>query len=224
MSFFDHLIAITNSERREFQEIPIIRSTLAGGAVTKGMYIDFLTQAYHHVKHTFPLLSLAASRTLDQTYQKSLLAYMNEERGHDEWILQDIQAIGGNADEVRNGTPGAACELMVAYSYYVIEHVSPFAFLGSVHVLESMSVAFAQGAANAIQSALKFQGDKGFSYLRSHGTLDVEHVEFFRALVNEISDEKIRATIVHSAKMFYKLYGDIFRELGEHYGANANAA
>ncbi len=224
MAFYDQLISRTAEERHAFQEIPIIRHTLAGGAVTRDMYIDFLTQAYHHVKHTFPLLSLAASRTSDPSYQRALLTYMNEERGHDEWILDDIRVIGGNAESIHDGRPGPACELMVAYSYYVIEHVNPFAFLGSVHVLEGMSVAFAQGAANAIQTALGTPQDQGFSYLRSHGALDVEHVAFFKALVNEIADEKIREIVVHSARMFYKLYGDIFRELGTRYGVNAHAA
>ncbi len=224
MSFYDELIARTLDEREEFQEIPIIRGTLGGGAVTRSMYVDFLTQAYHHVKHTFSLLALAASRTTEPCYQKALLSYMNEERGHDEWILEDIRAIGGDATGVREGRPGPACELMVAYSYFAIERVSPFALLGSVHVLEGMSVAFAQGAASAIKAGLGLRQEEGFSYLRSHGALDVEHVAFFQALVNEIADEKIREIIIHSSKMFYKLYGDIFRELGIRHGVVAHAA
>lgn len=224
MSFYDQLIACTVEERRAFEAIPIVQNTMNGGAVTRGMYLDFLTQAYHHVKHTFPLLALAASRTSDLSYQQALLSYMNEERGHDAWILDDIRAIGGDAEYVRRGRPGAACEIMVAYSYFAIEHVSPFALLGSVHVLESMSVAFAQGAANAIQAALGARQEQGFTYLRSHGALDVEHVAFFKALVNEIADKRIREAVIHSAKIFYKLYGDIFRELGTRHGVNAHAA
>jgi pyrroloquinoline quinone (PQQ) biosynthesis protein C len=224
MSFYDQLIACTADGRRAFEVIPVVRNTMSGGAVTRGMYVDFLTQAYHHVKHTFSLLALAASRTSDPSYQKALFSYMNEERGHDEWILDDIRAIGGDAEGVRSGFPGAACELMVAYSYFVIEHVSPFALLGSVHVLEGSSVAFAQGAANAIQTALGVRQKQGFSYLRSHGALDVEHVAFFKALVNEITDKQTQEVVIHSAKMFYKLYGDIFRELGTRHGVNAHAA
>ena len=224
MSFYDELLARTYAEREEFQSIPLLRAVLGGGVITPSMYLDFLAQAYHHVKHTFPLLSSAAARTTDARYQKSLLAYMNEERGHDEWILDDIRAIGGDAEAVRHGNPGAACELMVAYSYYVIEHVSPFAMLGSVHVLEGMSVALAHGAANAIQAGLGEPQEAGFSYLRSHGTLDVEHVALFRELVDGFVDEQIREIVVHSSKMFYKLYGDIFRELGTRHGVTAYAA
>jgi pyrroloquinoline quinone (PQQ) biosynthesis protein C len=223
MRFYDELVAQTSGEREGFQEIPIIRRTLGGGAVTREMYADFLAQAYHHVKHTFPLLALAAARTTDVSYQTALLAYMNEERGHDEWILDDIRAVGGDAEGVRNGRPGAACELMVAYSYFAIEHVSPFALLGSVHVLEGMSVAFAQGAASAIQAALGVRAEQGFSYLRSHGALDVEHVAFFQGLVDEIAEAKTREIIIHSSRMFYRLYGDIFRELGTRHGVTAHA-
>ncbi len=224
MGFYDELIARTNAEREGFQCIPIIRAVLADGGVTRGMYLDFLTQAYHHVKHTFPLLASAAAHTTDAAYQRALLAYMNEERGHDEWILDDIRAIGGDAEAVRNGRPGTACELMVAYSYYVIEHVSPFALLGSVHVLEGMSVTLAHGAASAIQATLGVRHEKGFSYLRSHGTLDIEHVAFFRGVVDGFADAEIREIVVHSSKMFYKLYGDIFRELGTRHGVTAYAA
>jgi pyrroloquinoline quinone (PQQ) biosynthesis protein C len=223
MSFYNELLAATSSERESFQSIPIIRAVM-GGAVTHAMYLDFLAQAYHHVKHTFSLLALAAARTTDVSYQKALLSYMNEERGHDEWILDDIRALGGDAEGVRNGRPGSACELMVAYSYFAIEHISPYALLGSVHVLEGMSVALAERAASTIQSSLGVRQEEGFSYLRSHGKLDIQHVAFFKSLANEIADERTREIIVDSSRMFYKLYGDIFRELGARHGATSHAA
>jgi pyrroloquinoline quinone (PQQ) biosynthesis protein C len=223
MNFYDELIAQTSAAREEFQTIPIIRAVMGGG-VTRAMYVDFLTQAYHHVKHTFPLLALAAARTTDLSYQKALLSYMNEERGHDEWILDDIRALGGDSEAVRNGRPGAACALMVAYSYFAIERIDPYAFLGSVHVLEGMSVALAERAARSIQRSLGVLQDEGFSYLRSHGALDIEHVAFFKSLVNEITEERIREIVVDSSRMFYKLYGDIFRELGARHGVMSHAA
>ena len=74
MSFYDELIACTPSRSaKDFRSIPIIRGVLCGGAASCGMYIDFLTQAYHHVKHTFPPLASAAARTTDASYQKALL-------------------------------------------------------------------------------------------------------------------------------------------------------
>ena len=60
------------------------------------------------MKHTFPLLAFAASRTTYEAYQDALVEYMAEERGHEKWILNDIDAMGGNAAAVRNGVPGIA--------------------------------------------------------------------------------------------------------------------
>ncbi|MBL4672739.1 MAG: iron-containing redox enzyme family protein, partial [Arenicella sp.] len=54
-----------------------------------------------------------------------------------------------------------------------------------------------------------------FSYLRSHGAIDVEHIKFFENLVNRIDDPEDQAQIIHCAKMFYHLYGNVFGELNE---------
>ena len=102
MSFYQQLVAQTADSRDAFLSIPLVRSTIRNGA-SRSLYLDFLTEAYHHVKHTFPLLALAASRTSDERYQDALVEYMEEERGHEKWILDDIRAIGGNPDTVRDG-------------------------------------------------------------------------------------------------------------------------
>ena len=107
------------------------------------------------MKYTFPLLAFAAARTSDEAYQDALVEYMEEERGHEKWILTDIEAMGGDAVGVRNGKPGIACQVMVAYAYYAIEWISPYAMLGSVHVLEGMSTLLADKAANSIQRSLE---------------------------------------------------------------------
>src|SRR6267154_6178459 len=151
MSFYEQLIAETAESRGAFLSIPLVQSTIRNGASRK-LYLDFLAEAYHHVKHTFPLLALAASRTPDQRYQDALVEYMDEERGHEQWILNDIRAVGGDSDRVRDGQGGPACRIMVAYAYYAIEHISPYAMLGSVHVLEGMSVMLADKLADALKS------------------------------------------------------------------------
>jgi len=45
----------------------------------------------------------------------------------------------------------------------------------------------------------------------------VEHVDFYESLINRIEDADDQACLVHAAKMFYKLYGDIFRNLGSRF-------
>jgi pyrroloquinoline quinone (PQQ) biosynthesis protein C len=217
MSFYETLLSETAAERAAFLSIPLIRTTVQRGA-SRELYIDFLTQAYHHVKHTYPLLALASVHTDDEPYQDALIEYMKEERGHEKWILDDIKAMGGNAEAVRKGKPGQACRVMVGYTYFAVEWISPYAMLGSVHVLEGISTMLADQVASSIQSSLSFPGKDGFSYLRSHGALDIEHVAFFRKLVDEITPAA-HEVIIDTSKIIYDLYGDIFRELeARHFG------
>lgn len=213
MSFYERLNRETTAAREQFLAIPLVRNAPRHGG-PRGLYLAFLTEAYHHVKHTFPLLALAASRTSDERFQDALVEYMEEERGHEKWILDDIRAMGGDAEAVRTGQPRPACRLMVAFSYYAIEHVSPYAMLGSVHVLEGMSVLLADQLAGTLAQSFGVTDGAGFSYLTSHGSLDQEHVAFFRKVVDGITDPAVQDIVIDHSRMFYRLYGDIFRDLG----------
>ena len=54
---------------------------------------------------------------------------------------------------------------------------------------------------------------EAFSYLNSHGSLDLEHMDFFATLMNRLDEDDDRAAVVHTARVVYRLYGDIFRGL-----------
>jgi pyrroloquinoline quinone (PQQ) biosynthesis protein C len=200
MNFYDRLYAETTPARNAFLSIPLIQEAVRSGA-SRELYVDFLTQAYHHVKHTYPLLALASVHTTSEPYQDALVEYMEEERGHEKWILDDIAAFGGDAEAVRRGKPGQACQIMVGYTYYAIQWVSPYAMLGSVHVLEGMSTMLADKVAAALHTSLGGDGKKGFSYLISHGSLDIEHVAFFKTLVNGIDDPDAQKVIIKTSNI-----------------------
>jgi len=213
MSFHERLALETAAERASLLDVPIIQACLRS-QISAESYLAFLTQAYHHVRHTVPLLK--ACRTALpvrlEWMKPSLDEYIAEEAGHDQWILDDIRSAGGDADAVRTGAPGHATEVMVAYAYDAIARRHPLMFLGMVHVLEGTSNALALVAADHIQRALGLPDD-AFGYLRSHGTLDREHVMHYAALVDQLNDEADRTAVIHGAKAFYRLYGDVFRSL-----------
>lgn len=214
MTFHDRLLGETRSERDRFLAIPVLAHVAENG-VPRHVYLAFLAQAYHHVKHTCPLLEHALARCTpdDDTYRDGLLDYIEEETGHDRWILNDIAALGGDPSAVRDGTPGVACRAMLGYAAYAIDHVSPYALLGMVHVLEGTSARIASRAAEGIARSLDMPTTEGFSYLTSHGALDQDHVRFFERLVNGIGNEKARRAIIETANVIYRLYGEIFRDL-----------
>ncbi len=213
MSFYQRLVHDTRTERQALLSTPIIQTAL-GGQVSLPSYLAFLGEAYHHVRHTVPLLqALHDALPAPQAWLRpAVLEYVEEETGHDEWILDDIAACGADAQAVRRGRPGHATELMVAYAYDTIARGNPLGFFGMVHVLEGTSVSLALMAADAIQKPLRLP-DSAFSYLRSHGTLDQEHTAHFATLMDGIDSPQDQADIVHAARAFYRLYGEVFRSL-----------
>ncbi|HUH37560.1 MAG TPA: iron-containing redox enzyme family protein [Spongiibacteraceae bacterium] len=213
MSFFAQLNRDTELARSQLLKAPLIAGALAGD-ISHQEYLAFLGQAYHHVKHTVPLLMAVGARLGEdkEWLREAIVHYIEEEVGHQEWVLNDIVACGGNRDETRCARPNASTELMVAYAYDMVYRVNPLGFFGMVHVLEGTSVAVAEQAANRIRDTLGLP-QQAFSYLYSHGTLDKEHVGFFADLTNRIEAPAEQALITHAANSFYRLYGDIFREL-----------
>ncbi|MGB5722212.1 MAG: iron-containing redox enzyme family protein, partial [Woeseiaceae bacterium] len=155
MSFYERLQQETREERDFLLSSPIIGRTLSGD-ISLDDYVEFLTQAYHHVKHTVPLLMAAGARlpAEKEWLREAVAEYIEEELGHQEWILNDIAACGHDKEAVRNSRPSAATELMVAYAYDTINRVNPVGFFGMVLVLEGTSVTTADKAAAAIKETL----------------------------------------------------------------------
>lgn len=215
LSFYDQIVGETAVEQEKFRAIPLILRAVTLG-VDRDLYLNFLASAYHHVRHTCPLLGLALSRCgeADTPLRAGLLAYLDEEKGHEAWILDDIRALGGDAETVRRILPPFPVRMMVAYANHAIERISPYAMLGMVHVLEGMSVVLARAAACAILAGLEVDpAQGGFRYLTSHGQLDESHVVLFAQLLDQIDAPDRRAVVIQAAKDFYQLYGDMFRAL-----------
>ena len=213
MKFYDELNIATQKDRELLYSAPMIQDALKG-KIDINIYVTFLSQAYHHVKHTVPLLMACGSR-LNSEYEfmkKAITEYIEEEYGHEKWILNDIQNCGFDPELVKNSTPHLTTEMMVRYAYHQIDRKNPVGFFGMVFVLEGTSTALATKAAEALKKSLGLP-NKAFSYLLSHGSLDLEHVQFFEELVNQLKNKEDHQSIIQSAKDIFKLYGDIFRAI-----------
>jgi pyrroloquinoline quinone (PQQ) biosynthesis protein C len=213
MPLYERLFADTGAARRQFMAIPILQRALHG-SVSREEYLAFLGQAYHHVRHTVPLL-MACAQHLPQRLdwlRDAMGEYIGEETGHERWILDDIRAAGGDADAARKAAPSPATEVMVSYAYDMVARRNPVGFLGMVFVLESTSAQLATLAAQVLQSALRLP-DEALRYLTSHGTLDQDHIAFYRTLVDRLAEPCDQDMVIHSANMFYGLYGAIFESL-----------
>jgi len=213
MPNFAELTHRTAGARAELQALPVIARALSGD-VTRDLYLAFLQQAYHHVRLTVPLLMAVGARlpARHSWLQGEIVHYVEEEQGHDEWILSDIAAAGGDPAAVRSGTPSIETDAMVAYAYDTVMRRNPVAFFGMVYVLEGTSVALALNAAESIQRTLALPA-RAFTYLRSHGSLDQQHIGHLASIVDRFDPDTDLPAVVTCARAMFQLYGDVFRSL-----------
>lgn len=213
MSFHARLVGATHADSEALFAIPFVRAALRG-TLTRDEYLAFLGQAYHHVRHTVPLL-MGLGAALPERHawlREAVAAYIEEELGHEHWILADVAAAGGDAEAVAASRPGLPCEVLVACAWDRVRRGNPLGFFGMVHVLEGTSARGASQAAQALGESLGLP-PAAFTYLSSHGALDVGHVGFFQGLMDRIDDPGDQREILHSARLFFRLYGDVLRAL-----------
>lgn len=213
MTFFQRLAQETAGERAYLMATPQIIDGLKGN-ISLATYLAYLQEAYHHVKHTVPLMEACMARLAprQQWLIPALDEYVEEEKGHELWILEDIEAAGGNAALAKAAPPRFATEFMVSYVYDYIARFNPVGFFGMVFVLEGTSTQLATQGAEAIQKSLKL-GDDCFHYLTSHGSLDLEHMKFFESLMNRIESRQDQDAIIHVARRVFVLFANMFRAI-----------
>ena len=210
MNFYDRLVAETAAARASLYHVPQLVDGLQGN-ISRSTYVAYLTEAFHHVKHTVPFLMAMGSRLPDNKrwLHKAIIEYLEEEEGHEEWILNDIEAAGGNREAACKAVPSLETQVMVAYNYDYITRKNPVGFLGMVFMLESTSTQIASQGADAVMSGLDLP-KSAFSYLFSHGSLDIEHMKFFEQTVNKITDPDDQAAIIEVAQNTFRLFANLF--------------
>jgi long-chain acyl-CoA synthetase len=213
MSFYEQLNRETEQARRELYTVPQLVDGLKGD-INRETYIAYLTEAYHHVRHTVRFL-MAMGVNLPERKKwlhDAIVEYLEEEKGHEEWILNDIAAAGGDKEAARNAAPNLETQVLVAYNYDYIARKNPVGFLGMVFMLESTSIQIANNGADAVKQKLGLP-QNAFTYLYSHGALDIEHMKFFEQLVNKITEPEDQAAIIEVAQNTFRLFANVMRSV-----------
>ena len=215
MNNYQNLLETTKEGKNYLMNSPIFEK-LKIGDLTVEQYSNFLKEAFHHVKETVPLL-MAVGAILPyekEKYREIVIEYINEEYGHHNWILNDIENSGVlNKKEVESSLPLPETQAMISYVRDEIRK-NPMSFFGMVLVLEGTSVEVATQSGELIMKHLGLS-KKSFSYLFSHGSLDQEHIVFFENLINGIEEEKDMEDIIRVANYVYTYYSNILRKVFE---------
>jgi len=212
-TFFTEIEENSTTLRQQLESAEVIRRCLRG-EVEMQTYIAFLTEAYHHVKHTVPLLMACGARLPERLewLREAIVKYIEEEVGHQEWILNDLQVLGVDKESVRHGKPSIHTELMVSYAYDQVTRNNPVGFFGMVYTLEKTSSTIATFAAEQIANGLSLPRN-AMSYMISHGSLDIEHMQDFEQIMNRLDSDADKAAVLHTMPVFYQLYTNVFKSL-----------
>ena len=198
--FFADLVIRTDEARRAFETHPVVLDAVAHGLPVE-RYRKLLLELYHVVWHFNPVCAAAASRIPDAQRQVRYFLYehMHEESGHEEWVRNDLEAVGVGHAATEAHDAGAHTRTLVGYNYWAADRRHPCSALGMLYTLEVIASVYGGPFAAAIKEALLLEGERGISFINSHATMDAEHMAELRKILNTLDDPAACDAIVESA-------------------------
>ncbi len=214
LSFFADLITRTDEARREFETNPVVLDAVAHGMPLE-RYRKLLLELYHLVWHFNPVCAAAASRVPDKLRQVRYFLYehMHEESGHEQWVMNDLEAVGVSQTTLLTQQPSLHTLGLVGYNYWAADRRDPCSVLGMMYTLEVIASVYGGTFAEAIRSSLLLEGERGVSFISSHATMDAEHMAELRQVLNTIDDPAAREAIVESTLMNFSHFTRMFASL-----------
>jgi pyrroloquinoline quinone (PQQ) biosynthesis protein C len=211
LPFFAELVTRTDEARRDFETHPVVLDAVAHGMVIE-RYRKLLLELYHIVWHFNPVCAAAASRVPDSHRQVRYFLYehMQEEAGHEQWVTNDLEAVGVSQTTVNAYEPSLDTLALVGYNYWAADRRDPCSVLGMLYTLEVIASVYGGAFAQAIRDALLLEGERGVSFISSHATLDAEHMAELRQVLNTITDEAARAAIIESTLLNFHHFTRMF--------------
>lgn len=204
--FFIELVTRTDEARREFETNSKVLEIVANGLSVE-RYRALLLELYHIVWHFNPICAAATSRIPDthRSIRYFLYKHMEEEAGHEEWVLNDLLAMGVDRQFALTAAPTLRLLGLTGYNYWMADRRHPCAVLGMVYALEVIASVYGGPITSAIKESLLLESDRGISFISSHATLDAEHMADLRVVMNQIHDNEAKDAIVEATAFnFYQ--------------------
>lgn len=214
LPFFADLITRTDEARREFETNPVVLDAVAHGMPIE-RYRKLLLELYHLVWHFNPVCAAAASRVPDKLRQVRYFLYehMHEESGHEQWVMNDLEAVGVRQTALLAHQPALTTLALTGYNYWAADRRDPCSVLGMMYTLEVIASVYGGTFAEAIRSSLLLEGDRGVSFISSHATMDAEHMAELRQVLNTIEDDAAREAIVESTLVNFHHFTRMFEAI-----------
>lgn len=172
------------------------------------LYPAYLVQLHQIVRASVPLMEAARRRSSELSgadpVGAPLAAYFEEhiaeERDHDQWLLNDLAAIGIPREEALRRAPSPRVATFVGAQYYWVLHHHPIALLGYIALVEEPP------PLALIDEIERRSGlpEAAFRTIRDHARIDPGHAgdldRFLDALpLSAAHHEALGLSLIHSA-------------------------
>lgn len=155
------------------------------------IFPEFLFMMHSIIRSSVSLLNAAADAAqrgtdTDPVSRKIAVYYRShalEETHHDDWLLDDLVAIGGDRSEVLGRMPSVAVASLVGAQYYWALHVHPVSLFGYLAVLEGNPSSLKQ--LSTIRAGHKLPA-AGFRTMVKHARLDPHHRDEMFAQLDDL--------------------------------------
>lgn len=212
--YFAELVSQTDESRRSFETHPVVLDAVANG-MSVLRYRHLLIELYHVVWHFNPICAAAASRMSDthRHVRYFLYAHMHEESGHEEWVLNDLEAIGLSRELARAMSPGIFTSTLCGYNYWSADRRHPCSALGMIYALEVIASVYGGAFSSAVKEALFLEGDRGTTFIGSHASMDTQHLRLLRNVLNELADQQALDAVIESTKVNFHHFTKMFESV-----------
>lgn len=190
------------------------------------LFPEYLLRVHTIVRASVPLMELGRDRAQELAPTDAVAAgvaryltrHIREERHHDDWLLEDLGALGVEARSVLDRLPSPTVAELVGAQYYWIRHHHPVMLLGYIAVLEGTPP-----VADHVEDVIRRTRlpRAAFRTILKHADLDPHHRDALdRALDALPLSEDQSAAIAVSAFTTSRLLGESLTELIENWDRN----
>jgi Iron-containing redox enzyme len=211
------------------------RGTLWDDPQITVIYPEYLATLHDIVRATVPELEQALERSRElasggDQIAEGLAGYLEhhlpEERGHAEWLLEDLEVLGIDRAEVQARWPSrAVAELKGAQAHW-IAYGHPVSLLGHLWVMEGYPPEPAE--LEALQARTGLPPD-AFRFLRRHASIDRGHAADLADLLDSLSltprhEQMVGLSALQTVDALGSVFADLVTAVSESPAMQGNLA
>jgi hypothetical protein len=183
------------------------------------LYPAYLRMSHWIIRASVPLMETALQRAQEAAAEDAVAAglaeyldhHVDEELGHDEWLLEDLEVLGVPRADVLAEPPSAAVASLVGAPYYWILHYHPVAVLGYIALLEGYPPTIAE--VDLLMERTGY-GRDAFRTLIRHAELDPLHRDDLDEAIDRLPLAPEHTAVIgicglHTVEAFTRVLGEL---------------